>query len=256
MPMIKEKKMLNFTDQEEKTNEHIDKWLEMFALFIHDMESPLASMKYLLKLLETKKFDYQKPLHQKLVSSTKIALKRSESTIYDIMAIAKAGKIGLPVSLTQLNVEESIKEAILMITPSAEERNISISYNCNAKNVLVKADQKLLNRTLDNLLYNALRHTPSEKNINVYTETEQQSLYIHIKDSGDGLGNIELEKLFEKYGQLELRTQGKHRGVGLGLYFCKLAATAMGGTIIADDHPEGGAVFTIRLQKIEGNKNE
>ncbi|MHA1795159.1 MAG: ATP-binding protein, partial [Promethearchaeota archaeon] len=44
--------------------------------------------------------------------------------------------------------------------------------------------------------------------------------------------------------------QGKHRGVGLGLYFCKLAITEMNGTIFADDHPYGGAVFSIKLNKV------
>jgi signal transduction histidine kinase len=58
--------------------------------------------------------------------------------------------------------------------------------------------------------------------------------------------------LFEKYGQFNLRSQGKTPGRGLGLYFCKLAATGMGGTILADDHPKGGAVFSIKLNKAKG----
>jgi K+-sensing histidine kinase KdpD len=73
-----------------------------------------------------------------------------------------------------------------------------------------------------------------------------------VKDSGPGLGEIDPETLFEKYGQAEIRARGKHRGVGLGLYFCRLAAAGMGGTVLADDHPKGGAVFSIKLQKSEG----
>ncbi len=228
-----------------------DKWLEIFSIFIHDLESPLASMKYLLRILQQGKLDLQKPLHQRLVASSRIAMERAESIIYDILAVAKSGKAGLPVELVDLVPESIIREAIDLAAGPAEENEIKISYTNNAGNTPVKADPKLLKRTLDNLLYNAIRHTPSGGRIAVYADVGRQCLFIHVKDSGPGLGDIEPDQLFEKFGQVNLRTQGKHRGVGLGLYFCKLAAIGMGGTIMADDHPKGGAVFTIKLRKAE-----
>ncbi len=69
------------------------------------------------------------------------------------------------------------------------------------------------------------------------------------------MGDIDPEVLFEKYGQLKLRSEGRHRGVGLGLYFCKLAVQGMGGTIMADDHPDEGAVFSIKLRKAKESDN-
>lgn len=226
-----------------------DKWLEIFSIFIHDLESPLASMKYLLRILQQGRLDLQKPLHQRLVASSRIAVERAESIIYDILAVARAGKAGLPVELVNLVPESIIREAIDLAAGPAEENEIKISYTNNAGNTPVRADPKLLKRTLDNLLYNAIRHTPSGETIAVYTDVGKECLFIHVKDSGVGLGDIEPDQLFEKFGQVNLRAQGKHRGVGLGLYFCKLAATGMGGTIMADDHPKGGAVFTIKLRK-------
>jgi len=83
----------------------------------------------------------------------------------------------------------------------------------------------------------------------VYTENGDEWLSIHVKDSGPGLGNGDHEVLFTKYSQPEARDDGQHRGVGLGLYFCRLAANGMGGTVTARDHPGGGAVFSIELQK-------
>lgn len=226
-----------------------DRWLEIFSVLVHDIESPLASMKYLLRLLEDGRLDPRKPLHQKLVSSTGIAVGRAESIIYDIMAIARSGQAGLPVDLQALTVDEIIDETILMASGSASERSISIEKEDGPVGIPVVADPTLLRRTLDNLLYNAIRHTPTGGNIRLYVSEEPNSLFVHVKDSGAGLDDIDPELLFEKYGQVKLRTEGKHRGVGLGLYFCKLAATGMGGTVVADDHPEGGAVFSIKLGK-------
>jgi signal transduction histidine kinase len=228
-----------------------DHWLEIFSVLVHDIESPLASMKYLLRLLKEDRLDTRKPLHQKLVASTGVALERAESIIYDIMAIARSGQAGLPVQLETLAPDEIIEETILMASGSASERDISIVKGEGINGTRVTADPTLLRRSLDNLLYNAIRHTPSGGEIRLYATEEENSLFIHVKDSGPGLDDVDPEMLFEKYGQVKLRMEGRHRGVGLGLYFCKLAATGMGGTVVADDHPEGGAVFSIKLGKVK-----
>ncbi len=226
-------------------------WLETFSILVHDIESPLVSIKYVLRLLNEGKLDLGKELHRQLVASSQIAVERAESIIYDIMAVARAGEAGLTASMETLQPAPIIEEAILLAKASAIESDLKMTYIDKADSSPVRADQKLLKRMIDNLLFNAVRHTPSGGTIAVYTEVGRESLFIHIKDSGPGLKEADPELLFEKYGQIRLRGQGRHRGVGLGLYFCRLAATAMGGTIVADDHPQGGAVFSIRLKKAE-----
>ena len=237
--------------REGKTDLQADQWLEIFSIFIHDLESPLVSMKYLLKMLQEGKLDPDKLLHQRLVTSSRIAMERAESIIYDILAVARAGQVGLPVELINLVPDTLIRETIDLAAGAAEENNISITFTNNSGNTPIEADPKLLKRAMDNLLYNAIRHSPAGGTVAIYTDLGKECLFIHIKDSGPGLGDIEPDQLFEKFGQVKLRSQGKHRGVGLGLYFCKLAATEMGGTVMADDHPKGGAVFTLRLRKTE-----
>jgi len=229
-----------------------DRWLEIFSIFIHDLESPLASIKYLLSKIESGRFDPERAIHQRLLRSSQIAMERAESILYDIMAVARAGDASLPVEMSNLVPTAVIEEAVVLASGSAQERRVEISFTNNAGDIAVQADPKLLKRILDNLIYNALRHTPHGGQVAVYTEPGQECVFIHVKDSGSGLGEIDPEQLFEKYGQVNLRAQGKHRGVGLGLYFCRLAATGMGGTILADDHVKGGAVFSIKLKKAEG----
>ncbi|MBD3404154.1 hypothetical protein GF420_14785 [candidate division GN15 bacterium] len=238
------------TDDIEQHRE-VDRWLEMFSIFIHDLESPLASVKYLLNKLESGAYDPNRDGHRSLVHSSRVAVDRAESILYDIMAVARAGKAGIPLELTTLVPDALLREAIDLASASAAEHRIDLTYRNNAGDIAIEADPKLLKRVVDNLIYNGIRHTPAGGTVAVYTEPGEKCLFVHVKDSGPGLGDIEPSLLFEKYGQLQLRSEGKHRGVGLGLYFCKLAATGMGGTIIADDHPKGGAVFSIKLPKAE-----
>ncbi len=225
--------------------------LEFFSLFIHDLRAPLLSTKYLLNLLNEGNFDPSSPRHQRMVRSALTAMERLESIIDDTLAMAKADALGWSVRLVNIVPENVIKEAIELIRGLAEENDVRVTYTNNSGNTPVKTDPRLLKRVLDNLLYNAVRHTPPNESVAVYTDVGKGCLYIHIKDSGDGLPEVEPEKLFEKFGQVEARRQGKHQGVGLGLYFCRRALTEMGGSITAANHPKGGAEFTVTLAKAE-----
>lgn len=231
-----------------------DRWLEIFSIFVHDLESPLATVKYVLNQIEEGRLDLAVERHRSLVQSSQVAVQRAESILYDIMAVAKAGKVGIPVQMSALDPVAVIREAIALAQGSAEAHNVRVTLASTREAVQVAADPRLLARVLDNLIYNGIRHTPAGGVIQISVECQERSVLIHVKDSGDGIGDIDPARLFEKYGQLALRAEGQHRGVGLGLYFCKLAATGMGGTIIADDHPDGGAVFSIQLQKTEQHK--
>lgn len=252
MPKVAKKPEATKPTELEREAPATDHWLEIFSLFVHDLESPLVSVKYLLSQIETGRFDLDKPIHQRLLKSSQIALERAESILYDIMQVARSGDTGLPVSMTNLVPTSLIEETVAMIAGAAAEHDVEVTFTNNTGDISVQADPKLLKRMLDNLQYNALRHTPPGGQIAVYTEPGDKCLFIHVKDSGSGLGDIDTNTLFEKYGQVGLRSDGKHRGVGLGLYFCRLAIAGMGGTIIADDHPKGGAVFSIKLNKSEG----
>jgi len=225
---------------------------EFFSLFIHDLEPPLASMKYILKLLDEGRFDPEKAVHRELVSSAQMAMQRAETIVYDILAVARSGEIGLSVNMAELKVGCVIEEAARLARGPAAENDISITVDGDDDGPLIRTDASLLARTLDNFIYNGLRHTPAGGEISIYTTIEKTSFYIHVKDSGPGFDDVDPSVLFEKFGQINLRAAGKHRGVGLGLYFCMLAATGMRGTVMADNHPDGGAVFSIKLQLGEG----
>jgi K+-sensing histidine kinase KdpD len=233
----------------------LDGYLEMFALFVHDLESPLASMKYVLRMLEQGRLDLKNPRHRQLVSSSHIAVARAEAILYDSIAVAKSGAMGMKANLVSVDLNTVLGEAATLAEGAAAEMGISISVALPAKGMTVQADPLLLARALDNLIFNGIRHTPEKGTVHIgYTE-ENGMAVIQIRDSGAGLGDINPEELFDKYGQINLRLQGKHRGVGLGLYFCRLASEAMNGKVSASNHADGGALFSIYLHKSGGIKS-
>lgn len=224
-----------------------DEWLQMVAMFVHDLELPLASMKYLVSLLDQQKLDLRNVRHQRMVKSSRIAVERAEATLYDLLQVAKSGQDALPVEPESVDPVPLVQEALALATAGAEETEVKLEFARRGTNNAVRVDVRLFKRVLDNLLFNALRHTPTRGRIMVTIEGTSALTRVHVHDSGPGLGDIDTRLLFEKYGQVRLRLQGKHRGVGLGLYFCKMAIERMGGVIGAANHADGGAVFTVEL---------
>jgi K+-sensing histidine kinase KdpD len=225
---------------------------DFIALMIHDLQAPLASMKTLLRFLEKRKFDPDNKTHQDLLKSTGIAMERSEAIINDMLDAATAEKAGISINLGYYDVADIVNNSINMIRESALEHNIKIHSRFQADPARVRADRNLLLRVMDNLLFNALKHAPQGSEVLVETELSSDQVIVAIKDSGSGFGDINTEDLFDKYKQADLRKAGKYRGVGLGLYFCRLVLKAMEGKIWAEPNPGGGACFKFALAHRKG----
>lgn len=234
-------------DQSHSAGKAPDAFLDMASLLLHDLEGPIASMRSIIRLLENNRYDSSKELHQRLVASTKMALQRAETILQDLMAAAKAEHVGLPVEIEEFDITPLLNETILMASAFAAENDISIVVEKQPEEFIVSADRDLVSRVTDNLLFNAVRHTPSGGTIRVNVSPTKGNLVISIMDGGDGFGDIDPEMLFTKYEQIKLRKERRHRGVGLGLYFCRLATEAFGGKVWAENAPEGGGRFLFTV---------
>jgi len=224
-----------------------DLLMDFVSLMVHDLQAPLASMKTLLRFLKEGKFDPAKKTHVDLVRSTAIALERSESIIYDLFDAAKAEKAGIPFKFENDNIIEIIENSVEMINSCALEYGITIQKRLPHSEVIVKIDRNLLLRVMDNLLFNAFKNSPYGSKVYVDAELTDQKVVVAVTDEGPGFVDIDPEVLFEKYKQMELRKENKYKGVGLGLYFCRLAVNAMNGRIWAEQHSNGGACFKFTL---------
>ncbi len=109
---------------------------------------------------------------------------------------------------------------------------------------LVKIDEGLLQQAMDNLLQNAVQHTPDGTEVLVGAHMEGKTLLITVRDQGPGFPESEIPHLFEKF----YRVTGTHSsGTGLGLSICKGLVESMQGRVSAENVAAGGAQFTIRI---------
>jgi two-component system, sensor histidine kinase and response regulator len=216
-------------------------------MIVHDLRSPLTGISGFLDLAlvlekETLTEDGLEYLQTAKRSTT--AVIDMVSAVLDVSKM-EAGEMKLHLAecdLVRMAVDlmsgmQSLKEGREMVldTPPAP--------------VTVVADGDLILRVIQNLLGNALKFTPSNGRIRLSIEPDEDRICVTVRDNGPGIPAEYLEKIFEKFGQVEARASQRKFSTGLGLTFCKLAVEAHGGSIGVKSEVDKGSTFWFVLPK-------
>lgn len=120
-----------------------------------------------------------------------------------------------------------------------------ISYPQNTDDVVLCQDEKIVSLCLTNLLYNAVKYSPEDSEIDLKVELSEDKVVFHIKDQGIGIPEKDQEHIFERYFRAEnvLTTQG----TGIGLNIVKAHVKNLGGKIYFKSKEKKGSIFTIEL---------
>ncbi len=236
---------------EEKSVERF-RW-EATNMIVHDLRAPLgaviSSLRLVQEMVETGDF-------ADLDQVVSIALNSSEhqlQMIESILEIAKLETGRMPLNIQVWPLRPLVTKAISAIDLLATAANIRV-VDCVASNLPpLRIDEEQIRRVLINLLDNALRHTPANGEVRVEASLVNGKglAQIGVIDTGKGIPVEARERIFEKFYQMTQSAVRGHRGVGLGLTFCKLSVEAHGGRIWVEDGPEGGAAFWFTLPVVE-----
>jgi signal transduction histidine kinase len=111
----------------------------------------------------------------------------------------------------------------------------------------VSADHDILLRVIINLLDNAIKFTAADGTISMGVEPKEDGVLFSIRDNGPGIPVAYQEKIFEKFGQVEIRQSARKYSTGLGLAFCKLAVEAHNGRIWVESEDGAGSTFFFEI---------
>jgi signal transduction histidine kinase len=107
----------------------------------------------------------------------------------------------------------------------------------------VRGDRNALSRVITNLVTNAVKYSPDEGVVTLSATENAGDVLVDVRDRGEGIPEADLVRVFDRGAQAE----GAREGYGLGLAIARRLVEEHGGTIQATNHPEGGAIFTVRL---------
>jgi signal transduction histidine kinase len=213
------------------------------AFVVHDLKNPVASLDlHAQVLLADRELSPRARDSALQIRSDARGLMR---LILNLLDISKSEEGKLDMKPTAVDLDALAREIRDAAEVKAQAAGVTLDLGIDAR--AATADADLLRRVLENLLDNALRHTPRGGTVRVTSDATDAHTHLRIADNGPGIAPEMRERIFDPFVQLESDHRATTRtGRGLGLTFCRLAVEAHGGRIWVED-ARPGAVFVVSL---------
>jgi signal transduction histidine kinase len=220
---------------------------DMFAAISHDLRTPLASVQGYLETLLLKYDclpDAERKRYAEIAAQQAERLAALVSALFDL---AKLESRQVRLNIERFNLADLAQDVVQKFELPGSRKGVSLRVDMPRKLPLVAADLTLLERVLDNLIENALRHTPAGGGIVISAVPENGEVRISVADTGSGIAQEDLPHVFDRF--YRGRNAGPHprEGAGLGLAFVKRVLELHGSTVGARSTPGAGATFSFRL---------
>ena len=209
----------------------------------HEMRSPLARLQAAIELLE------QQPARgPELVARLQRDIGRMDALVGELLTLARVdsgmtAKREEAVDLAEV-VADIVEDA--QLEANAKDCPLHVSIN---QELVVQGNHELLHRALENVVRNALRHSPEHKAIEISGSCHDGRLWLSVADSGPGVFKADLERIFEPFFRSSPANGGS--GYGLGLAITRSVIGSHGGSVSAQNQPAGGLMISIELPQAD-----
>ncbi len=215
-------------------------------MIIHDLNNPLMAISGRLQLLKMDEENFNEEQKESL-NAALLASKDLKIMIGSLLDISKMEEGKLKIRAEDFQLKDLVVDVVgeMDIIAQKEEKSVSVDTSQDMPNI--SADKELVRRVIFNLISNAIKHSPSKGVIlvKVFFKQEDQNFYIQVKDPGEGIPKEYLDKIFDKFVQVE--DNKAKMGRGLGLTFCKMAVEAHGGKIWVKSELGKGSTFYLTI---------
>jgi signal transduction histidine kinase len=226
---------------------------------VHDLRSPLSALQGYLGLLREEVDG--KPQALGYLDDANTLVDKVLGLVATILDVDELEDGILRAHPASVRLGDLVERARSGNRASFEMRELAFQVDV-PDDMIVRLDRDLMGRVIENLVDNACRYSPrggkvaiSAKRDEPKAELEARAaprsgagiIEIAVGNTGPSVPAAERERIFGRYHQVEARRVSARQNRGLGLYFCKLAAEAHGGTIHVEERGELGAVFVVRL---------
>jgi heavy metal sensor kinase len=163
-----------------------------------------------------------------------------------LLLLARADAGALAPRREVLDVPEVLEDTVERWRPAAREHRVKLLSQLPLEGSL-SADPELMRRLLDNLMDNAVRHTPAGGSVSLAATEQPGSWVLSVRDTGPGVDSALRPRLFERFARSDAARSPSTGGAGLGLSLCAAIVQAHGGVISLEDSDAPGANFVVRL---------
>lgn len=174
------------------------------------------------------------------------------SLINEILDLSKIESGKMRINIEGVGVKGVVRDALVSERPQADAVHHRINVDVPDSIPSVAADYGRLKQVLINLISNAIKFTPDNGTIDVRAYLDGEYVRIDVNDSGIGIKDCDMPKLFRRFVQLDSRMSRQHAGTGLGLSIVDEFTKLMGGEVLFESEYGKGSTFSIRLPVYRG----
>jgi signal transduction histidine kinase len=234
------------SEQNEQLRE-LDRMKDQFVSTVtHELRTPLTSMiGYLEILVGSEPDDLSHEEQQRFLEIVDRNCRRLNRLVDDILDIARIDSGRFALQRTTVDPASLASERVESIRATAEQKQVELRLTIDSAPPLLYADPMRLGQLLDNLLSNAVKFTPAGGEIGLTLATRGDTLHIEVTDTGVGIPESELDKLFDRF--FRASTAANEKGTGLGLSIAKTIAEAHGGGVSVESEVGVGTTFSVDL---------
>jgi two-component system sensor histidine kinase KdpD len=213
----------------------------------HDLRTPLASAKAAVSSLRAGDVSWSEQDRRELLASADSALDRLTDLVTNLLDLSRLQAGVLPVHAAPVGLDDVVARAL----DHASDPGDALSVDVPADLPDVWADAGLLERVIANLVQNALRYAPAGSPVLIKGSRHVGMVELRVVDRGPGIAAADADAVFAAFQRRD-DAPSRGAGVGLGLAIARGFAEAMGGGVIAEETPGGGATLVLRLAVAEG----
>jgi signal transduction histidine kinase len=221
---------------------------DFLANMSHELRTPLNSVIGFSEVLEDEIFGPINEKQHEYVNNILTSGKHLLSLINDILDISKVESGKMELDLTEFSLQEAVESSFVMLKEKALKDGITLSINLSPEaDVNIVADKRKLKQILFNLISNAVKFTPTGGTVDVHAIRYYDFIQITVADSGMGIKEEDILKLFQPFTQLEPVYTKEFEGTGLGLALSRQLVELHGGRIWVESYVGTGSRFSFTI---------
>lgn len=219
------------------------------ASISHEMRTPLASIIAFADIWESKG-SRSKPIDESEVARE---IKGNGTMLLDMVNnaidVAHMDAGSFSVQLDEVEMVDLVGTVIRVIEPVAARKQIAVTSRVDEDTPIVISDWDALTKILSNLISNAVKYTPDGGRVAVYIgyDAVASCLILQVSDTGCGIDEANLDRIFDKFVQLDDGPSNVLPGSGLGLFLVKEVVATLSGTVRVESCKGAGSTFTVTV---------
>lgn len=215
----------------------------------HELRTPLTSIRAYLDSLrdDLDRPGLEAPL--RFVGILDEESRRLSDLIDSILSFSHLERGSNPLAFRNLEVAGPIEAAAVALRPMAEAKKVSLQTCIRAADIRIEADLELLKQLVLHLGGNAIKFTAPGGAVRITADADERGLVLTVEDTGIGIPEDQLDRIFERFYQVDQSLVRRFGGTGLGLALCKSIVEVHGGSIAVQSAVGEGSTFTARLPR-------